>query len=444
MLLDNILALKEKAVQDKNVVNSYLPYRNKNTNFDYEVITGGVLSSLLKKKIEKKYTVPQFKEDCQSKIITQISAPDFFPVIEKLFFTDENVRKLSPEFLLFAAAARGSSASSEHLITVFHGMLSGIADDQIKLTHQLNFIEKMLLDVLANHLQAYTVDVREDPFLPFLAEKFKNDLIFMSGHSGYLMTEIENVLRIYAFLYTAQLALNINQWRQQPVSKPLYFILDTEKASQERSQIRDHGYSWLRDKIGDLFPMLSLLEYFNNSREGNQDILPLWKYGMALENAESEVKQELAIALYEFLKRYSDARHLELPKIDKQDPGVLMEHLIRQAKEQFRETHRGSKSDIHKNYIRQFEQHIAQHFVRSRGRAGNVLVLNQDNLLLLTNLVIGDNLSLRFQELLKEFAARGLWFDKQSEQALLRFYERIGNVDRMSDSGDAVYVRKTI
>ncbi|MFA0643989.1 DNA phosphorothioation-dependent restriction protein DptG, partial [Vibrio cyclitrophicus] len=32
----------------------------------------------------------------------------------------------------------------------------------------------------------------------------------------------------------------------------------------------------------------------------------------------------------------------------------------------------------------------------------------------------------------------------QTEQELIKFYERIGNVERMSDSGDAVYVRKTI
>ncbi|MER0461339.1 DNA phosphorothioation-dependent restriction protein DptG [Aeromonas caviae] len=29
-------------------------------------------------------------------------------------------------------------------------------------------------------------------------------------------------------------------------------------------------------------------------------------------------------------------------------------------------------------------------------------------------------------------------------QQLVSFYERMGNVERMSDSGDAVYVRKTL
>ena len=70
--------------------------------------------------------------------------------------------------------------------------------------------------------------------------------------------------------------------------------------------------------------------------------------------------------------------------------------------------------------------------------------MNQDYLLLLTNLAIGSREKLQYQKLLEEFKRRGVWFDQQSQQALIEFYERVGNLERMSDSGDAVYVRKTI
>jgi DNA phosphorothioation-dependent restriction protein DptG len=51
---------------------------------------------------------------------------------------------------------------------------------------------------------------------------------------------------------------------------------------------------------------------------------------------------------------------------------------------------------------------------------------------------------MQFHDLTDGFKSRGVFFDKQSEQALINFYERIGNIERMSDSGDAVYVRKTV
>ncbi len=84
------------------------------------------------------------------------------------------------------------------------------------------------------------------------------------------------------------------------------------------------------------------------------------------------------------------------------------------------------------------------HFIQGRGRSGKVLVFNQDYLLLLTNIVIGKRDRLRLHELVMEFQSRGVFFDKQTQKVLVNFYERIGNVERMSDSGDAVYVRKTV
>lgn len=73
-----------------------------------------------------------------------------------------------------------------------------------------------------------------------------------------------------------------------------------------------------------------------------------------------------------------------------------------------------------------------------------MLAFNQDYIVLLTNIVIGERDKLRFHEVIKEFEARGVYFDKQSQQNLVDFYERMGNVERMSDSGDAVYVRPTV
>ncbi|WP_320408131.1 DNA phosphorothioation-dependent restriction protein DptG [Acinetobacter sp. 105-3] len=70
--------------------------------------------------------------------------------------------------------------------------------------------------------------------------------------------------------------------------------------------------------------------------------------------------------------------------------------------------------------------------------------MQQSHLLLLTNLVIGKREKIRLYELIKELERRGIFFDKESRKALVEFYERLGNVEKMSDSGDAIYVKKTI
>jgi DNA phosphorothioation-dependent restriction protein DptG len=59
-------------------------------------------------------------------------------------------------------------------------------------------------------------------------------------------------------------------------------------------------------------------------------------------------------------------------------------------------------------------------------------------------LAIGEQGKLRLHELIIEFQMRGVFFDRESQTALVEFYERLGNVERLSDSGDAVYVKATI
>ncbi|MBB1382841.1 DNA phosphorothioation-dependent restriction protein DptG, partial [Shewanella sp. SR41-2] len=96
------------------------------------------------------------------------------------------------------------------------------------------------------------------------------------------------------------------------------------------------------------------------------------------------------------------------------------------------------------NFVKATRETLIRPFEQGRKRAGSYLVLNQDYLLLLTNITIGNREKIRLHELLKEFQSRGVFFDKSSEVCLIELFERMGNVERMSDSGDAVYVRKTI
>ncbi|NQY07757.1 MAG: DNA phosphorothioation-dependent restriction protein DptG [Flavobacteriaceae bacterium] len=91
-----------------------------------------------------------------------------------------------------------------------------------------------------------------------------------------------------------------------------------------------------------------------------------------------------------------------------------------------------------------FEEQIGKTFLSNRGPSGKVLVLDQDTILLLTNLAIGDKEQLHFQELMERFNQRGVYFDSRSIDELINLYERVGNIDRKSDSGDAIYVKSTI
>jgi DNA phosphorothioation-dependent restriction protein DptG len=247
---------------------------------------------------------------------------------------------------------------------------------------------------------------------------------------------------LYNFLYSAQLALNVNGWTEAPNSKPLFFILDTEKASLERKQIGE-AFGQLKVKVADLFPVLSMLEYLNQPQNKKAKKFPLWRVLQDVEAMPEHQQHELRNSLVEFCRRYREKRSLEAVSAYAETVKGMLELLSETAKEIF--SKRGTNQfTVNSKFVNAFENEVASHFIQVRGRSGRVLTISQDYLLLLTNLSIGDRKQIQFQELLSEFKERGVWFDRQSEQAIIRFLERIGNVERMSDSGDAVYVRKTL
>ena len=166
-------------------------------------------------------------------------------------------------------------------------------------------------------------------------------------------------------------------------------------------------------------------------------IQPLWALAENLQQTPSS-----ATLLKNYAQAFKESRDLNLTLSESENPQDVLKDLLELSRMQF-----GAKEtryEINKLYVKATETEFCSHFAQSRGRAGRVLVFNQDYLLLLTNLAIGEQDKLRFHELIKAFETRGVFFDKQSQQALINFFERIGNVERMSDSGDAVYVRKTI
>ena len=258
---------------------------------------------------------------------------------------------------------------------------------------------------------------------------------FLGKRPKYLLSIFKDFLRLYTFLYTSQLSINIKDWRAgEPKAKPMYFILDNEKASDERTMVHEFGYKPMKKALWSIFPYLSMNEALQIPKAKVQ---PIWQVAKSVTELPETGKW-----LNSYAEAFKKQRELKFELTTSDDPLSGLQSLLSLSVNQFS---RGeSRHEINVQYVRTIETELCDHFVQSRGRAGRVLVFNQDYLVLLTNLAIGELDRLRFNELIKAFESRGVFFDKQSQQVLIEFYERIGNVERMSDSGDAVYVNKTI
>ena len=423
--------------------------------FDWDIAKAIVIRNLYNKLISKEMQVGTeqdaelyqlFSDLCKREFELSLDDPAAWTYLESMYFSPDTFFNLAPECLLFHLT--GNYSTSKNALGDMYSSLMQSYSDESPERVKRNFLDQKIVEILRSpavlnnfEKSRFSKKIDEEPYLPFLSELFCKDIKFMSDHPKYLMQNLEEMLRLYGYIYTAQLALNINGFSSdfssnEPFSRPVFFILENETASVERTNLVKNGHQNVAKNLKRIFPYLTSLETIHDVASQRKRT-PIWKLPSLLTAEDVE-------ALKQYAENFAEDRKIDFSFVDKSlsDPTYWLKVVLKLSLDQFE---RGeSRYSAQDKFIKSTEKELCSTFVRSRGRAGKVLVMNQDYLTLLTNLCIGQNDRLRFHDLLDEFTQRGVCFDKRSQQALIKFYERVGNVDRMSDSGDAVYVRKTV
>lgn len=454
----SLLEFGGRDVPAKNMISDYLPYRNKGADFSYGYVSGRIVSYLVQKRLPSQFAL----QDVASEVIKEIQElaveGELGQLVNAIYFNGgDGLNRLSPLFLMLntAKGEEKVSKSSDHLADLLCALLGEnrcVVDEPA-----FNFIEKVVVKKYTSKLSGTSLGDRAAiSYLPFLAESFQQDIAFLCSKPQFLLDKIEDFVALYSFLYCSQLGGSIRNWKSgEPESVEHYFIIDTEKCSAERKASR--SYRDLRMSVENIFPMLTLVHEINNLLDDCIPSLPLWKVAEEIQSLSKAQQANLSKALSDYAERFSSSPDVVdfgrgLVARDRSDypEGVLgdLERLVQYSMDQFDQSREHKPSSKHEmksvKYLKPFEQEVAKNFVQARGRLGKILVINQDYLLMLTNVVIGNNEEMRLQEILSGFEQRGVYLDKQSQLSLIAFFERIGNIRKMSDSGDAVYVKSTV
>lgn len=446
--IERLLQLGSNALEKHNPQpNGFLPFRGKSLPYDYQSVAASLVAALVQRKSKKTITLERLNEQCREVFSSKLTDPRVLNEILAMYLQPQGgLTNYLPEFLLVRKVEGASrDRTSDHLSTLLTDLLSGMLPP-VQFNNSTHFLEAIVLDVLQSNLVTQKSEDLKASYLPFVQELFAKDIAFLSKQGAYFVDQIVPLIRYYNLFYCSQLALNIKSWKAgaEPTCKPLYFILTCETASMERTKLRDQGYDPnLHHPLFEVFPRLSMLEYLNSGCESSR--LPLWMFAREVNQCVPEINARIRDSVDYFNRNFRNENGLE-PNTNPSTGAIdALDNLFASALEQFGpRARRKDKQDYPKKYLKYFEEEVANEFLVSRGRSGKVLAINPDFLLLLTNLIVADGSSIRLHELLLEFQKRGIWFDNHSKQALISFYERVGNVDRMSDSGDAVYVRRTI
>lgn len=423
-----------------NVADKFLPIGPK-TIKDHKLDWGCVHQALIE-DLYKLSLGDLDREGLRSEILEAVSSSrdtrELVDIIDELYLSSNEIKKITP--LAYLVSNQDSlSARTKTMISVIRGLIQYPIN--VEPNHRgNNLLEALLIRNVHQLCQHVSFSDERVTYLPFLANVFSKDLEALTNRPGYLLSELESFIKLYSFLYLSQLTIHlcIPDYRYRtPTAKPLYFILETEPASRERHECNQYGYDYLFSKTrGIALSIFPILGYFSRvsdktswqviSDESNEFIARVNEFNCELARLFGEEFQ------------FNDSLQGAL------NSGVAFQKQI--FEESLKNSKKGSRKTANKKVVDIFEKVFSAGFITDRKAAGKYFVLNSSILLLLTNLIIiaSNEEKLLIDDVIEGFNKRGVWLDLKSKKALLKFYENVGNIEKLSDSGDAVYVKATV
>jgi len=440
-MINKLKEVTVEDIKDKNSLGGFYPLSSKDSSsqmvFDSKAILGLIIGYISNQKIEKNFDMDEFKRSCESSLKNKLSDEKAIEVICRIYFDSNVYLNLSPLMYQLYRANNKRDKSKIAFEVIFKPFLNKI-NFGIKTSKNVNFIENHIINSFKKHCKS-NENKKEIhcSYLSFLEKVFLKDFNFLLEHEEYFLANVDRFIKFYTFIYASQLALNLKpNFLEKPMIRELYFILNSEKTSQERKKLVNGSYKTLFEKVGYLFPYLSTLERLATIMD--KPDLRLYELLDEIEDTHENIK-----IVDGFTCKFREKRKLEYQEIDSSNIREAINKLLDSAYQEFFDK-TNSKHTVFRKYKNAFEKQIAKDFIQGRGRFGKVCVLNQEMILFLTNLAIGDRDSLYFEELVTEFEKRGVFFDHKSKEALLALFERVENIERKSDSGDSIYVYKTV
>ena len=362
-------------------------------------------------------------------------------IIKDLYFIDEHTLRCTGfNMFMYTASSKNDQKISEYLVRAIcdsQEVKQALEDSQAK----NNLLDTLVEDYLPK-LEPIDNKVNYITLIPEIKANFTKDLVFLIKDKNADYNDIIALISYYYFFYTSQVIMYLNKFcNGSPDITPIYFCAEWEKTSVTRDCFT-HGWKVIDSKLKTMFSHAVLLEMLNQRADGNRysyhDIWEEYKHSTADD-------QKAIFAQVEKLKRQYTTEYIEQDGFTFQDDNYEIgniDSLIRGFFDdimlQFESTRRSRANDAYK---RSFSSFCKNNFLKRFGRCGNMLVLSEELLVLMTKVAIGDRKQVRLNELFDEFRKRGIYLDKQSQESIVEFYEKLNLIEKKSDSGDAQYVK---
>lgn len=292
-----------------------------------------------------------------------------------------------------------------------------------------NVISKLILDSFENLEYRTTNPVYENQ-LSFISELFIEDVTYLFSHREYFLNKFHLLVAYYYFFYITQVSLKLDRIENANYDEisQMYYILDWEKASKTRQSYKK-GYPLIKEANKKLIVHVNTLEHLNVifGTQGKNYVDLENKYNLLDESEQDKIVEVLKIWIAEYRENMS----LKAMELENKNYNDLV-HSLNNSLDS------GIKLAIKSRYALSVKAIGTKYFLKRRG--SYLLNMNQEILFLLTSICV-KNERKSVKELFKEYERRGVFFDRYSKELIVELFDKLNMIEKISDSGDAQYVK---
>lgn len=394
---------------------------------DFDVVLGRMLSQVTFEKEQDKNS--------------------FIDIVKSIFQTEDNKTYLfHPYLFLYLSSDTETKKLGQFLFDV---LLCGSDQKDSKLSinyEAANVFSQLFVKVLPKLKECEeTGKSTYHCALPTISNLFHSDLKWLVDNTNLLILHAEKLLKYYYFFYVSQFSLSCQRFLndEELAIQPIYFNLEWENTSGNRISY-ENGWKKIEKPISQIFSHVNCLEFLNH-KVHSSDVYFYNDIAKKLKSLDAEECNKLSNNLEVLLSEYQQKMwEANWDGFKYKDPYAgdrvksLMFRLFRAIDYQFNDSKR---FDQYKNYQRWFVSFCQNNFIKVRGRLGKTLKLTPEYLLFLTKLIIKDESKIRMKKLFEGFRERGIDFDRDSQNQIVKYFEAINIIEKKSDSGDAIYVK---
>lgn len=387
--------------------------------------------------------------------ISQQSAlsSNFREIIRHMFFDEnKNLRPLNIKMLAHIVPTETSQERvADYLVDVLgnkYHMQQCLKRAHQRFEQQSHVLERAFCDKLNIKDNSSAADIPYSRIINVLQNKFDQDFEFILSSNERTKEYLVQLLEFYYFTYTAQLCLQLDRFEngERDALYPLYFSLDWETTSQNRKCYAD-GWQRLQHAVKHAFAHAVTLEILNQTVPNcsTYDYISLCQKASTSIEHDQMISEQIKILTDNYREIVADCSEMQALRREEAPLGQAtaceMHYLFSNVRTQFENTPRGR---VYHAYAEKFEVFAHNTFLKKRGRSGWMLTLSEEMIIFLTRLCVGDAEIMRLNTVFEEFESRGVFLDHISKRKVIDYFEKLNLIEKKSDSGDSMYVKRIL